>query len=119
MLRVICALLGVAPRAELRVLVKLELELLDAGNQRIVAQTEDISISGMLVASPRLAPVGSRAAFAITLPGDPDPILGEAEVARHTDPGADRVKGMGLKFMSFRNNGKERMQRYLDAKNNQ
>ena len=118
MLRLLCALLGVAPRAELRVLVKLDLELVDAGNQRMVAQSEDISISGMLVTTPRLAPVGSKAGFTITLPGDPEPIRGEAKVARHTEAGTDRVKGMGLKFVSFEKNGEQRLRRYLDGGNN-
>jgi len=118
MLRLICALLGVAPRAELRVLVKLELELLDAGSQRIVAQTEDISVSGMLVTTPRLAPVGSRASFNITLPGEQEPIRGMAEVARHTAPGIDRVRGMGLKFVSFQNQGEARLGRYLEQRQN-
>jgi hypothetical protein len=118
MLRLLCALLGVAPRSDLRVLVKLEIELTEAGNQRMMAQTEDISISGMLVSTPRLAPVGSQAAFTLTLPGEPETVCGMAEVARHTEPGADRVQGMGLKFVSFRNDGQECLRRYLDGQQN-
>jgi hypothetical protein len=59
--------------------------------------------------------VGSTAGFSLTLPTDPTPIRGVAEVARHTDPGRDRVHGMGFKFEGFASDGYERLRDYLEA----
>jgi DNA-binding response OmpR family regulator len=113
MQRLLCALLGVAPRSSVRALVKLDLDLVGAASERFVAQTEDISASGMLVVTPKRLDIGSSAIFTLTLPGGAKPIVGMAEVTRHTEPGYDRQEGMGFKFVSFEGDGEERLQRHL------
>ncbi len=113
--RLLCALLDVSPRAAMRVLVRLDVRLDGAQSDKFLAQTEDISTSGMLVVTPKRYPVGSRARFALTLPIDPQPIQGEAEVTRHTDPASDRVRGMGFRFMAFAPADAERLQGYVNA----
>lgn len=97
--RVMCALFGVAPRAALRVLVKLDLTL-EKGRDLFVAQTENLSTSGMFVATHRRYPIGTDTRFELSLPGEQPPVRGTARVARHSDRG-DRHQGMGLRFEDF------------------
>jgi len=114
MQRLLCSLLKVAPRSAMRVLVKLELVVSDANSKdQFVAQSEDISATGMLVGTHRTYPVGARARFEMFLPDDENPLVGEAEVARHTDERQDRVQGMGFRFASFEDDSKERLLSYL------
>jgi DNA-binding response OmpR family regulator len=114
MQRLLCALLGVAPRASLRALVKLDLDLLGPANERFVAQTEDISATGMLIVTPKQLEIGTPATFTLTLPGDAKPIVGVAQVTRHTEAGVDREQGMGFRFVSFDNDGQARLEHHLE-----
>lgn len=110
--RVMCALFGVAPRAALRVLVKLDLTL-ERGRDLFVAQTENISTSGMFVATHRRYPVGTDTRFELALPGEQPPVRGYAQVARHSERG-DRHQGMGLRYERFQSEGDlERLCDYL------
>jgi DNA-binding NarL/FixJ family response regulator len=103
MQRLLCALFGVAPRSAMRTMVKLEVQLGSEGpTERFMAQTENISTSGMLVVTRRRYPLGTTVGFELLLPAGRGSVSGLAEVARHTEPGQDRVEGIGLRFLSFR-----------------
>lgn len=110
--RLLCALFAVAPRAALRVLVKLDLTL-DTGRDLFVAQTENISTSGMFVATHRRYPLGSQARFEMSLPGERPPVRGTATITRHSRPDEGR-QGMGLRYENFKSeNDLERLCDYL------
>lgn len=110
--RVLCALFGVAPRAALRVLVKLDLTL-EKGRDLFVAQTENLSTSGMFVATHRRYPLGTETRFELALPGDQPPVRGFAKVARHSRP-SERHQGMGLRYERFQSESDlERLCDYL------
>ncbi len=110
--RVLCTLLGVAPRAALRVLVKLDLKL-EKGREFFVSQTEDLSTSGMFVTTQKRYPVGTVTRFELALPGEQPPVRGTARIARHSRPD-DRHQGMGLRYQEFQSGGDlERLCDYL------
>lgn len=110
----LCRMLGVLPRQDMRVLVKLRVTLNNAHQDRFVAQMRDISASGMFVITPKVHPVGSRADFEFTLPGIPRPFRGRAEVARHAKPELDSTRGMGFKFIEFEGGRQHLLRLYLD-----
>ena len=93
-------LLAVAPRQTVRTPVHLELWL-DRGLSRIHTITENLSISGMLLRGGERFAVGTRVSFELFLPGEGQPVRGEAEVARHCDPSREGVAGIGARVLSF------------------
>jgi uncharacterized protein (TIGR02266 family) len=114
--RLLCTLLGVSARAAVRIMVRLQLYVEQGSpGERLLAQTHDISSSGMLVAARRRFPLGSLVRFELVLPGDHAPVTGDAEVARHADAVDDRPEGMGLRFSSLHGDSQVRLQRYLES----
>jgi hypothetical protein len=111
----LCTLLGIAPRAAVRVMVKIEVTLGDHRCKSLVAQTKDLSTSGFFAITNRLAPVGSRAKVIFSFPGDQTPFVAEAEVARHADGATGKNRGMGLRFISFHDGHFGRLSRFLES----
>ncbi|MDE2922591.1 MAG: PilZ domain-containing protein [Acidobacteriota bacterium] len=79
----------------------------------LVAQTRDIAIGGMFVATSDVRPVGTGAAFVLELgSGDaPDTVQGDAAVVwvREAPGGADQPAGMGMQFTRVEPPGEERL----------
>jgi hypothetical protein len=112
----LCTLLGIFPRTDTRVLVKLNIQLQDRRRDRFVGQTRDISASGMFVITRRSFTLGSVARFEFTLPGSTLPFRGSCHVTRHSTPETDPVQGMGFQFDSFdAESDQERLRRLLEA----
>jgi hypothetical protein len=105
-------LLDVARRFPLRAPIKLDGRV---KHTQLTAHchTENLSMSGMLVCSSKLFPVGSPVDFAISVPGEDQPIRGRARVARLTDPGREKVLGMGASFEEFSENHRSRLRSLL------
>ena len=115
MQRLLCALFGVAPRSAMRTMVKLEVQIdSQSPTERFMAQTEDLSTSGMLVVTRRRYPLGTAVSFELLLPAGGGTVSGAAEVARHTERGQDRVEGIGLRFVSFLGDSDARLARTLE-----
>lgn len=108
-------LLGVAPRIDTRVMIRLEVRAAE-GKTQVMCQSENFSENGMLLRSDTLYPVGTRAGFEFTVPGDRLPIQGEAEVMRHSAPDVEKVQGMGCKFTSLKGDGRKRLLNFLGRK---
>lgn len=106
--------LGILSRTEVRILVKLNVTMTDNRQERFMAQTKDISASGMFVSTNRKYPKGSKAVFEFVLESDSKPFSGLAEVVRCSEQG-DRIQGMGLRFMQFRKNTQDNLKRALDV----
>lgn len=104
----IADLLGRAPRRSLRAVVQLELWLAQ-GVRRQLTVTENLSATGMLVCGATEFPVGSHLHFELLVPGVAPPILGEVEVARHTDHLRERIEGFGGRIVSFVGDGQTRL----------
>jgi uncharacterized protein (TIGR02266 family) len=109
--KVASELLGVAPRADARVMMRLEVKL--AGNTSLLTcQTENVSEGGMLLRMDNPPPLGTRVKFTCTLPGDRQQIEGEAEVMRHTSSDLE-VQGMGLKIAYVKGDGARRLKAFV------
>ncbi len=109
----LCRLLGILPRKAVRLLVRLDVALEDSKRDRFMAQSRDVSASGMFLSTTRLYPVGSRARVVLTLPDDPAPLTCEVEVVRHGDPRRDGTSGMGVRFVDVPDDDRARLERAL------
>ncbi len=108
----ISALVNVAPRKAARFLARLEIKL-GGAKDMILCQTENLSISGMLIRTERRYDVGTEIHFEFTLPNDVRPVAGVAEVMRHTMISRDQVGGIGVCFRSFAGDSQRRFESFL------
>jgi hypothetical protein len=115
LLDAIADLLAVAPRRTLRAMIQLELWVEHSG-VKVLTVTENVSASGMLVRGATRFPVGSRLRFELIIPGEPQPIQGEVEVARHADRLREQLEGFGARVLSFFGDDKQRLEEFLKRK---
>jgi len=108
-------LLNVAPRVTVRAFVHADV---DAGNggSRSLLQTVNVSTSGMLLRGTEGFSHGAHFDFVFSLPGDPRPLEGTAQVVRKTDSGREPVEGVGVRFVHLREDGKYRLERFLTSR---
>jgi CheY-like chemotaxis protein len=102
--------LKLSPRKEIRIPVKIEVKL--AGAPPMLCPSENISEHGLLLRTDARYPLGTRATFEFSLPGD-RPLQGEAEIMRHAEVAVEGVKGMGLKVISWKGDGAARIRRFV------
>jgi len=109
----VAAMLEIAPRVDTRLSTRLDTALGDSANQ-LFCQTENVSVSGMLVRTQRRLSLGETVAFEIHI-GDQDdgPIAGRGEVVRYARPDREGVDGIGIHFLGFAGGGKERLGSFL------
>jgi uncharacterized protein (TIGR02266 family) len=107
----VAARLKLAPRKELRTPVKVEVRL--QGAPPLTCQSENVSENGLLVKTETLYPIGTRAGFELSLPGEAKPVQGEAEITRHAEEAVEGVKGMGLKILQWKGDGAARVRRVV------
>ena len=100
------------PRAAERVVVRMEVHL---GNGKLLrlCQCENLSVSGMLIRTSEEYPIGSTVGVEFTLPGDEEPIRGEAQIVRYTEPELESARAMGVRFVSLEESGCERLERFV------
>lgn len=108
----VSGLLDVAPRKAARFITRLEIKL-GGAKDMMLCQTENISESGMLIRIDRRYEKGTQIHLEFTLPDDQRPIVGIAEVMRHTMIGRDPVGGIGLRFLSFAGDSQRRYLAFL------
>ena len=108
----VSGLLSVAPRKDARFLARMEIKL-GGAKDMILCQTENLSSSGMLIRTDRRYEKGTKIDLEFSLPDDPRPIVGVAEVMRHTMAGRDQVGGIGVRFLSFGGDSQRRFETYL------
>jgi CheY-like chemotaxis protein len=108
----VALVLKLAPRADVRIAVRLEVKL-DGGTKLIICQSENISEKGMLLRTDARFPIGSKVRFDFTLPGDQLAVQGEADVVRHAEPPVEGLFGMGLKVNWFKGDGGSRIRRHV------
>ncbi len=110
--REVGALMNVAPRTDLRFMLRLKVEL-EAGKQLALGQTENVSRTGMLVSGGELYPIGSQVSFEFFLGQESQPVCGQGVVVRHATPGRESPGGVGIQFRSLEKDGQRRLDRYL------
>jgi len=106
-------LLHVAPRAAVRFAARLYTSL-DDGVEEVYGQTNNLSVSGMLVQTPTDLEPGQRVAFEILLEGPFDRVAGEAEIVRRAIPDRGGISGVGIHFLSFLESGREVLDNVLE-----
>ncbi|MEJ2085047.1 MAG: PilZ domain-containing protein [Acidobacteriota bacterium] len=99
-------------RAGQRMVVRMEVQL-GTGRLLRLCQSENLSISGMLIRTSEKYPIGSTIRFEFVLPDDEEPICGEAQIVRYTHPDVEMVPGIGVRFVSFEDDGQERLERFI------
>jgi len=108
-------LLHVEPRFSFSLPVRLEL-VLAGKRERVVAQVDNLSSTGMLVRGNWMIEVGAPARFEFILPQAPVPLRGTAEVVRSTVREREGISGFGLHFVSFEGDGRDRLQKWLEGR---
>jgi hypothetical protein len=59
---------------------------------------------------------GSHFDFVFSLPGEPRPLEGTAEVVRRADLDREEVHGIGVRFVHLRHDGRYRLERFIDSR---
>jgi hypothetical protein len=108
-------LLEVEPRVTFSLPVRLDLAI-GGRRERVVAQVDNLSSSGMLVRGQWMVELGAPARFELNLPEERDPVRGTAEIARSTVREREGISGFGLHFESFEGDGRERLGRWLERR---
>lgn len=101
-----------SPRPDARVMVKVAVEL-GAGRVLRIAQTVNVSRSGLLIRTQEMFPTGATLDLKMELPGDKDIVEARAVVVRTTDPELEDVRGIGARFVSFRGQDEARFDEFM------
>lgn len=101
-----------APRLSVRAPARIKL-FAEGRPLRVMAQIENLSMSGMLLRGVTQFPVGTSFEFEISVPGESAPIRGTAEITRATDPQHETIEGIGVRFVSFSGSDRVRLDMYL------
>jgi len=104
---------SVAPRSALRAPTRVVLHL-EHRPLRTFCQTENVSETGMLLRGFGHYPPGTTIDFEINIPGQSDPIRGQATIARTTNVSAEMMEGVGAQFNDFRDGDRARLTEYLN-----
>jgi DNA-binding NarL/FixJ family response regulator len=115
LLEAIANLLHVAPRIALRTMVRLEMAVV-LGRIVTVAQTENISRSGMLVRGGSRCAPGDRVGFDLELPGEHESVRGRLVIVRRTDRRREQLAGIGAAFDTLSPSGRERLEHFLEQR---
>jgi hypothetical protein len=104
---------SVAPRSPLRAPTRVVLHL-EQRPLRTFCQTENVSETGMLLRGFGHYPPGTTIDFEINIPGQSDPIRGQATIARTTNVPTEMMEGVGARFDDFRDGDRARLTEYLN-----
>ena len=110
--RSVRVLMGTEQRVHPRFIVRMAVRV-GAGSILRACQSEDISLSGMLIRTSEEFPVGSEIRLEFALAEDQEPITCQAEVVRYTRPDKEKARGMGVTFLSFMEDGRQRLEEFL------
>ena len=110
-------LISVAPRITLRAPTRVILRI-EERPVRAFCQTENVSVSGMLLRGFGHYPAGTTIDFEINIPGESEPIRGSAEISRTTNIAVERLEGVGARFLSFLGADQSRLSTYVDQRLN-
>jgi CheY-like chemotaxis protein len=108
----VAELLNIAPRANIRFSTHLQTSVGD-GAVEVLGEVVNLSASGMLVETETSFEPGEQVVVTINLGGQQGSVSAKAEVVRqaHSDRGG--VDGIGVRFLSFAGDGKEKIEAVL------
>jgi hypothetical protein len=104
-------LLDVAPRVAVHASIQLRLVPAEAEPRSV--KVENLSTTGMFLSSAEPLPVGTVFGFALDLPSEPEPLLGQAGVVRKAADPNGGVSGNGVRFLSLGGDGSARLDRVV------
>ena len=101
-------------RRDPRVALDIELSM-ESEHNFYAGLAENLSASGIFVATHALRPVGHRVELELRLPGseEPLPLTGEVRWVRQYSETSDVPPGMGLSFVNVRADVLEQIQRFV------
>ncbi len=105
-------LLDIAPRAAVRVTARLT-TVFDNGKIEVVGPTANVSVTGMLLQTGTTLEIGQIVAFEFLANRGDDMVSGEARVVRHAVAERGGVDGIGVRFLKFNGDGRERIEAVL------
>jgi DNA-binding NarL/FixJ family response regulator len=105
-------LVEISPRAEVRLATNLETALGNTGRE-LFCQTENLSMTGMLVRTRHRPQLGSTVVFKIHIGDGSGPIIGRGRLVRHAADRQGRQEGVGIQFLNFAGDGAERLDEFL------
>ena len=107
-------LLEVAPRVQVRLATNVEAALGNTGRE-LFCQTVNLSSTGMLIRTQHRPPLGTPVVFKVHLSETAGTIFGRGEIVRHAMTGQGGVDGVAIHFVSFANDGAQRLQDYMEG----
>lgn len=107
-------LLAQTQRAHPRFIVRMTVQV-GAGALLRACQTEDISLSGMLIRTSEEFPIGADLELEFALNDEEEMIRCQARVVRFTHPETESGRGMGVRFLSFEDEGQKRLEEFLSG----
>ena len=109
----VAELLNIAPRANLRFSTRLQTAVGD-GAVEILGEIVNLSATGMLVETDSSFEPCQQVVVTINLGGQQGPVSAKAEVVRLARNDRGGIEGVGLHFLSFAGDGKEKIEAVLD-----
>ena len=107
----VAVLLEIAPRTTLRLTTELLVKLAD-GSEEVLGAVVNMSAAGLLLETNADLEPGQHVILSIDIDQD-EPVSAKAEVVRKADPDRDGVKGIGVRFLSFAGDSRERLESIL------
>ena len=105
-------LLDIAPRAAVRFSARLT-TVLDDGTTEVVGLTANVSMTGVLLETSTVLGIGQPVAFEFLIREGDDMVSGEATVVRRAVAERGGVDGIGLRFLKFHADSRERLESAL------
>ena len=108
----VASLLDIPPRATMRLSTRMLVELAD-GSQEVLAAVVNLSAVGLLLETDAIVEPGQFVVFSIDVGPEQEPVSGKAEIVRKADHEHDGVDGIGVRFISFQGDSRERLEAIL------
>ncbi|MCP4204903.1 MAG: hypothetical protein GY769_23590 [bacterium] len=103
------------PQRAQRLMVTMQVRLGAVGLHRM-AQTENLSETGVFIRTGDKVPVGSEIDLELSLPGGAEPIRAVGEVMRYQEAKDGEVGGLGVAFTRLTTDAADRLNTYLDER---
>ena len=108
----VAELLDIAPRTTLRLSTRFLAEVADGADEAPGAVVT-ISATGMLVETDALFLPGQHVMIAVDVAGQDQPLTAKTLVVRQSDPKRGGVKGIGVRFLKFAGDSRQRLDAIL------
>jgi CheY-like chemotaxis protein len=108
----VAELLDVAPRADVRLTARVIFDL-GEGSLQVDGQMANVSLSGMLLQTTTTFEPGQEVVFEFMADKRSDMVSGRGEIVRSANAGREGLQGIGIRFMEFDGDGRERMEALL------